>query len=80
MRRALALSLSGSLVGASALQCLLLFAACGGRIGQSIGEGDAAGIYHGEGRGSGGDGSSFNTKYFHFLAFPTDPVVKPYSP
>ncbi len=35
---------------------------------------DEAGV-----RGDGGDGTSFNTKSFHFLAFPTDPVVVPYS-
>lgn len=30
--------------------------------------------------GDGGDGTSFNTQSFHFLAFPTDPTVVPYKP
>lgn len=30
--------------------------------------------------GDGGDGSQFNTKFFHFLAFPTDPEVQAYTP
>lgn len=30
--------------------------------------------------GDGGDGSRFNARFFHFLAYPTDPVVEPYSP
>jgi len=32
------------------------------------------------GAGDGGDGSQFNTKFFHFLAFPTDPTVAQYKP
>jgi hypothetical protein len=34
----------------------------------------------GGGPGDGGDGSKFNTKFFHFLAFPTDPDVITYKP
>ena len=34
----------------------------------------------GGGPGDGGDGTQFNTKSVHYLAFPTDPVVKPYAP
>ncbi len=30
--------------------------------------------------GDGGDGTVFNTKALHFLAFPTDPVIAPYKP
>jgi hypothetical protein len=30
--------------------------------------------------GDGGDGSQYNTKFFHFLAFPTDPAVTGYTP
>ena len=30
--------------------------------------------------GDGGDGTVFNTKALHFLAFPTDPVIEPYKP
>jgi len=30
--------------------------------------------------GDGGDGTTFNPQSFHFLAFPTDPVVAPYKP
>lgn len=32
------------------------------------------------GIGDGGDGSKFNTRFFHFLAFPTDPDVAAYKP
>jgi hypothetical protein len=34
----------------------------------------------GGGAGDGGDGTSFNTKSLHYLAFPTDPVIAPYTP
>jgi hypothetical protein len=34
----------------------------------------------GGGPGDGGDGTSFNTKSVHYLAFPTDPKVIPYTP
>jgi hypothetical protein len=34
----------------------------------------------GGGPGDGGDGTSFNTRSLHFLAFPTDPVIEPYKP
>ena len=30
--------------------------------------------------GDGGDGTVFNTKSVHYLAFPTDPVIPPYKP
>ena len=30
--------------------------------------------------GDGGDGTTFNSQSFHFLAFPTDPEVAPYKP
>jgi hypothetical protein len=30
--------------------------------------------------GTGTDGTSFNTRSFHYLAFPTDPVIEPYKP
>jgi hypothetical protein len=30
--------------------------------------------------GDGGDGTTFNTKSYHYLAFPTDPTVVPYTP
>ena len=30
--------------------------------------------------GDGGDGTRFNTKKFHWLAFPTDPVIEAYKP
>jgi len=34
----------------------------------------------GGGPGDGGDGTSYNTKSLHYLAFPTDPTVEPTSP
>ncbi len=34
----------------------------------------------GGGPGDGGDGTSFNTKSLHFLAFPTDPTIEAYKP
>ncbi len=37
-------------------------------------------IFPDGGAGDGGDGSRFNTEYYHYLAFPTDPDVVPYKP
>ena len=34
----------------------------------------------GTGPGDGGDGTVFNTKVLHYIAFPTDPVIEPYKP
>ncbi|CAN5687963.1 hypothetical protein BH11MYX4_BH11MYX4_10610 [soil metagenome] len=35
---------------------------------------------NGTGPGDGGDGTVFNTRSVHYLAFPTDPVIEPYKP
>ena len=34
----------------------------------------------GTGPGDGGDGTVFNPKVLHYIAFPTDPVIEPYKP